>query len=64
MLTLDKDHAHVLIEAAQLDEPRTPSMKGSNTRNVFIQATNADDVRLAELGYKGEFKREFSVGVI
>ncbi|KAH9850200.1 amino acid transporter [Lenzites betulinus] len=29
--------------------------------DVFVEVTSADDARLAELGYKGEFKREFSL---
>ena len=28
---------------------------------VIVQTRRADDVRLAELGYKSEFRREFSV---
>lgn len=30
---------------------------------VLVQISNADDARLAELGYKGEFRREFSVSI-
>ena len=28
-----------------------------------LAVTHADDVKLAELGYKSEFKREFSVSI-
>ena len=33
----------------------------SKSNSVLVDVTLADDARLAELGYKGEFKREFSV---
>ena len=33
----------------------------SDVTETFVVVANSDDARLAELGYKGEFKREFSV---
>ena len=38
------------------------SMEKSGVVDTVVEVRQADDVRLAELGYKGEFRREFSVG--
>ena len=38
------------------------SVEKTGTAELVVDIGNADDVRLAELGYKGEFRREFSVG--
>ena len=36
----------------------------SDVTETFVVVANSDDARLAELGYKGEFKREFSVSYV
>ena len=36
----------------------------SDAKETFVVVANSDDVRLAELGYRGEFKREFSVSQV
>ena len=38
-------------------------MEKSGVVDTIVEVRQADDARLAELGYKGEFRREFSVGV-
>ncbi|KAI0824004.1 amino acid transporter [Trametes gibbosa] len=53
---------------ATCSQELTTSGKGSlsarcteKSGDVFVEVTSADDARLAELGYKGEFRREFSL---
>ena len=38
-------------------------MEKSGVVDTIVEVRQADDARLAELGYKGEFRREFSVGI-
>ena len=45
-------------------EKTTPSNDVSVHQDSETDVRRADDVLLAQLGYKSEFKREFSVGLI
>ena len=40
------------------------SLEKATVTELVVDVRDADDARLAELGYKGEFKREFSVSTM
>ena len=40
------------------------SVEKARTTALVRDVDDADDMRLAELGYRGEFKREFSVSLV
>ncbi|EJF60961.1 amino acid transporter [Dichomitus squalens LYAD-421 SS1] len=41
--------------------PSIEKLDKSEVKEIVVQVIDSDDIRLAELGYKGEFKREFSL---
>ncbi|KAL7279659.1 hypothetical protein ACG7TL_006066 [Trametes sanguinea] len=61
MLSTTKEKTAIdVLPVDSADDPLTNT--GSTAIiNPLVNLANADDVRLAELGYKGEFRREFSL---
>lgn len=55
----------MIITSAVKSQPGrdNSSMEKSEVVDTIVEVRQADDARLAELGYKGEFRREFSVGL-
>ena len=52
VFSMSGDEKHPVVMRASPEPSSDPSL---------VDIRRADDVRLAELGYKSEFKREFSV---
>ncbi|OSC97992.1 amino acid transporter [Trametes coccinea BRFM310] len=61
MLSTTKEKTAIdVLPVDSADDPLTNTGRTAII-NPLVNLANADDVRLAELGYKGEFRREFSL---
>lgn len=58
----EKTNVHTNVVDAS--ETSLAHMDPAKKDNAFVEVRSADDARLAELGYKGEFRREFSVRAV
>lgn len=54
------EKANIQTNAVAASEISLARIDSSKKDDAFVEVRSADDARLAELGYKGEFRREFS----